>query len=44
MMRKKFRPLKAKPSAHQKLMRFFTVFFVTTTAVVFAGLLYLINR
>jgi hypothetical protein len=40
----KIRRLKSKPSAHQKRMRFFAVFFVSLAVGVFTALFYFINR
>ena len=35
---------KGNPSLHQKQMRFFTVFFLVLVLVLFAALLWLVNR
>jgi flagellar biogenesis protein FliO len=35
---------KENPSLHQKQMRFFTVFFLVIVLVLFAALLWLVNR
>jgi len=42
--RRKLRLPERRPSAHQKLIRFFTVFFIVLTALIFTGLMVLISR